>query len=58
LSNACPSGPAKPSLVAREGQASNKARPLLPFATSIVERQLSEYGGLRLMVMLYLFAID
>jgi len=27
LSNACPSGPGRPSIVAREGQASNKPRP-------------------------------
>ena len=27
LSNACPSGPGRPSRIAREGQASNKARP-------------------------------
>lgn len=32
LSNACPSGPGRPSRIAREGQASNKARPQLPVA--------------------------
>lgn len=40
LSNACPSGPGRPSRIAREGQASNKARPLLSFVTSIVYWQV------------------
>ncbi len=37
LSNACPSGPGRPSRIAREGQASNKARPQLSVAEAKVE---------------------
>lgn len=36
LSNACPSGPGRPSRLAREGQASNKARPKLTAASRLV----------------------